>query len=268
MLNSRDILIITLVIIIIGIIIVINVKKSLNNKLSHVQVKIPDIKIPPSNITVRVQKKCDEDNYDVFIGGGGEKNYSSNIGFLYKEENKIENFGNINENMQESAEQESTEQNNAEQQNENQKVQFRENIDDSIEETSEKNINFPNKSDIIDYDNYLCINKKFLMANSEKFTDNSEKITNIKNMKKYNNENTQKILDKEQTYINDDYDSLRYFLKNKKIIPTSFEDGVTRGANIDNYGSYGGLNDIGKIKLTNNKLYAKPANYLFYGREI
>ena len=53
------------------------------------------------------------------------------------------------------------------------------------------------------------------------------------------------------------------------FIPSSFEDGVTRGGNIGEYGSYGGLDDIGKIVLgKGNFNYAKPMNYLFAGIEM
>ena len=47
------------------------------------------------------------------------------------------------------------------------------------------------------------------------------------------------------------------------------EDGVTRGANIGDYNRYGGLDDIGKIVLGEDKFnYAKPSNYLFSGMEL
>jgi hypothetical protein len=88
-------------------------------------------------------------------------------------------------------------------------------------------------------------------------------------MKPINDKKVNNIMEKEQYYKDEDYDNLNYFIKNRKIIPTSFEDGVTRGGNIDSYRNYGGLNDIGKIKLDNKKIiYAKPTNYLFNGSEI
>lgn len=215
MLNSYDILTITLVTMIIGIIIVINVKNSLNNKLSHVQVKIPDITVPSPKITVTVQKQCNKPDYDVFIDNGGTKKYSPNVGSIEKKH--VENFESVSE--------------------------------ESIDKTN-------NKENIVDYGDYLCVNKKFFLNNSH----GSIKFLNDKHI----NDIVENDHCSEENYCN-----LDYYIKNKKIMGTSFEDGTTRGSNIDKYGNYGGLNDIGKINLSNNNIpYTKPSNYIFSKSEI
>src|SRR5689334_21741502 len=67
MINKYDILIILIIAIIIAVIVAINVKKTLNDKLSNIEVKIPQIEIPQPNIIVKVQKKCDSEEFDVHI---------------------------------------------------------------------------------------------------------------------------------------------------------------------------------------------------------
>lgn len=264
MLNSYDILIITLIVIIIGIIIVINVKKSLNKNLSQVQVKIPDIKIPPSNIIVNVQKQCNSENFDVFVENNKEQKYSSDMGFLVKNNKKNEGFDNTQSEIQNENEIQNESQNESpngykiSDEEQRKKMQIYNDYNNE-EKTTSKNVKYPNLDDVIDYDNYVCIDKKIFLENSEKF----------ENIKKINKKKTQEIIDREPYDDDIKYDSLNFYLKNKRVVPTSFEDGVTRGANIDQYGNYGSLNDIGKIKLNNNNFnFAKPSNYLFFGKEI
>ena len=90
-----------------------------------------------------------------------------------------------------------------------------------------------------------------------------------KEIKAFNLKKIRDILNKEPYDDDEDYDTLEYFLKKRQFIPSSFEDGVTKGGNIAEYGRYAGLDDIGKIQLSNGTLkFAKPENYIFSGVEL
>jgi hypothetical protein len=74
--NIIDIITIIGIIIIISIIIIINLNITLDQKLSNISVSIPPISLPEQNITVKVQKSCNSDNYDVYIDKNEQKNIS------------------------------------------------------------------------------------------------------------------------------------------------------------------------------------------------
>lgn len=65
--TNTDLAIFFIIIIIIVLIIVVNINSVISNKLSNVAVNIPPINIPSPHVTVKVQKKCDSDDYNVFV---------------------------------------------------------------------------------------------------------------------------------------------------------------------------------------------------------
>ena len=64
MVNKYDIIVIMLVITLSTIIIM---KKILNDKLTNIEIKIPEIEIPQPNIIVKVQRECNSDKFDVHV---------------------------------------------------------------------------------------------------------------------------------------------------------------------------------------------------------
>jgi hypothetical protein len=66
-LNKVDIIIIILIVVVVAVAVVINVKKTLNEKLSNVEIKIPGIEIPQPQVTVKVQRECDSDEFQVHV---------------------------------------------------------------------------------------------------------------------------------------------------------------------------------------------------------
>lgn len=230
MLNNYDIIVLTIIIIIIAIIIVINVKKSLNNKLSNIEIKIPEIEIPQQNIVVKIQRKCDSDKYDVHI----EKNDNIVI--------PVQKIGlspiNTNENFD----------GNIKQENPSSEVIQKISDYDNTYPNTEKYVRYPDQNNIL--------------------TDEGK--TYAEKMKLANNAKVQSIIQNdEKDDDQEEYDTLGYVLSTRRFIPTSFDDGVTKGYNIGDYWDYGTMNDIGKILLGKDTFkYAKPNNYIFSGVEL
>jgi hypothetical protein len=95
-----DIVVLMLISIIVIAIITLNFNTSLDNKISNMSVNIPPINIPETDITVKIQKECNNNDYDVFI----EKKNNSTLNIV-PELNKntyvntnIEPFGQVNNN--------------------------------------------------------------------------------------------------------------------------------------------------------------------------
>jgi hypothetical protein len=233
MISLYDIIIIIIVIVIILAIVVINVKNDLNNKLSNIEVKIPEIEIPQQNIIVNVQKKCDSDKYDVFFHKDKEIIQSQKVTI-----SPINNIETFNPNVKAP-------------------IEIIPNKN-KTENTTVDHVKTPDEGNVVDYNNYICMKKQEYNKLKE-----SDKI------KLQNEQTIQSIIKNDNNYHDEDeYDTLEYFIKHRQFIPSSFEDGVTRGGNIGEYDGYGGLDDIGKIKLgKNNYKYPKPNNYLFAREE-
>jgi hypothetical protein len=332
MINKYDIIVIALIIIIVAIIVVINVKKTLNDKLTNVEVKIPEIEIPKSNIVVKVQKECGSDQYDVHVQKEDNfKEPTQKVGLspstqFVKNIKTVENFrsvGDSQDNQQqnkdlfkdpESMQYDPTknlfsdkelsedEKEHLKYKNDLQRIQpntvlFKGRTmpktiqeDDVSEEeeaveiipqyktmfpTTDRNVEFPDEDQIVDYGKYVCMAKpQFEKLNyhcdpNQIKRHNTEVVQSIiEHDKKYDKSEMDKmnpVDDANRKWDEDDhYDYLEYFLKHRQFIPSSFEDGVTRGSNVADYDGFAGLNDIGKIKLGRTKYkYPKPNNYLF-----
>jgi len=135
-----------------------------------------------------------------------------------------------------------------------------------------KFVKFPDNEKLLNYDKHSCQKKQEIKDNANnRKTSPFPAYSGVdpKAIKAFNYKQVKEILDNEPYDDNEEYDSLAYFLKNRQFIPAAFEDNVTRGYNIDQYGSYGGLDDIGKIALGKGSFnYAKPKNYMFMGIEL
>lgn len=211
MINKYDIIVIAMITIIIAIIVVINVKKTLNDKLSNIEVKIPQIEIPQPNIIVKVQRKCDSEQFDVHIDKEDAKTKKQVVGLS--------------------------------------PISHKQMINSQPESESIENFETV-KGETIDQDQ-ICMTR----AEYNNLHDN----INTQSMRKHNESVVKQIID-------DDFDAdpTKYFLENRQIIHTSFNDAVTKGANIGEYDSFASLCEIGKIKLgpTGYK-YPKPNHFVF-----
>ena len=212
MINKYDIIVISVITIIIAIIVVINVKKTLNDKLSNIEVKIPQIEIPQPNIIVKVQRKCDSEQFDVHVDKEDVKTKKQVVGLspishkqiinTHPESESIENFETV-------------------------------------------------KGETIDQDR-ICITRAEY--------DNLHANINTQSMRNHNKGVVKQIIE-DDGY---DQDPTKYFLENRQIIHTSFNDAVTKGANIGEYDSFASLCEIGKIKLgPSGYKYPKPNHFIF-----
>lgn len=354
MINKYDIIVICVIMVITIIIVVINIKKMLNDKLTNVEIKIPEIEIPKSDIVVKIQRECNSDKFDVHvekdnlktpaqkIGLSPSANFIKNIKTIedfdntaMKNDQYIEHFKNENGLFKKSelfkydptkdvfSETELSEEEKKflKYKNDLQRIQkdtilFRgltlpKNVQNVVSEeergieiipqyktmfpSTDKNIEFPDDDQIIDYDryncsqyspsqnknkivdhgNYVCMTKSHFNQLNNFFDPtqikkhNTEVVQNIiKNDKKYDESDMEKmnpVDDANRKWDKDDhYDYMEYFLKHRQFIPSSFEDGVTRGGNIGEYTETAGLDDIGKIKLGKTKYrFPRPNNYIF-----
>lgn len=273
MLDKYDIAVIILIIVIISIIIIINVKKVLNDKLTNVEIKVPEIEIPQSNIIVKVQKKCDVDEYDVHV------HQNDNLTFPAKKiglHSKIEGFEDTKKDTVLFAGETLPIVNQ-----ETYVIQQYKNLFPS----DENNIVYPdfdqivnntnnNSKNVIDKGNYVCVEKSYfnklngIFDPKETKNHNTETVQNlIKNDFKNNPNDISNI--NAELEINDKWDPneemnyMQYFMKQRRFVQSSFEDGVTKGGNIADYNEYGGLNDIGKIQLGKHGALPKGTNYIF-----
>jgi hypothetical protein len=217
MINKYDIMVISMITIIITIIFVINIKKILNDKLSNIEVKIPQIEIPQPNIIIKVQRKCDSEEFDVHIDKDNTKIKKQVVGLSPISHKQTAEIHSESEQME------------------------------KFETVKGETIN----QNHIDQDR-ICITR----AEYEKLHSNID----ANSMKKYNENVVKKIIEND----NHDTDPTKYFLEHRQIINTSFDDAVTKGANIGEYDSFANLSDIGKINLgpTGYK-YPKPNHFIF-----
>jgi len=315
-----DIVVIILIVIIITVIFLINIKKMLNDKLTNIEIKLPEIDVKQPNITVNVQRECSSDKYDVYFNNDAKKepkllpksentehfeqtpittfpktsqeNYSKtsqeNYLKVYQEnysktsqENYLkasqedfqENFPKVfqedyylfyelNIPKTDSENAQNDYQNNAKNDYQKKIINIQQNNlnrEPLIHPQSAPNIvSYPDNTS--NYNDFICMKKeefdKINIPASYKIYDPNE-------IKNHNKRIVKLILENDNYDQDDEYDSLEYFLKNRQFIPTSFEDGATKGYNIGEYNDYGGLNDIGKIKL-GKTLYKnpKPSNFI------
>ena len=212
MINKYDIIVIAMITIIIAIIVVINVKKTLNDKLSNIEVKIPQIEIPQPNIIVKVQRKCDSEHFDVHIDKEDTKTKKQIVGLSPISHKQIVN-------SQPEAE--------------------------SIEK-------FETVKGETSNEDRICMTR----AEYDKLHANVD----MDSMRQHNESVVKQIIEDDDS----DKDPTKHFLESRQIIHTSFNDAVTKGANIGDYDSFASLCEIGKIKLgPPGYKYPKPNHFVF-----
>ena len=216
--------------IIIAIIVVINIRKILNDKLSNIEVKIPQIEIPQPNIIVKVQRKCDSEEFDVHIDKKDTKTKKQIVGLSSISHKQVINS-----------------------QSESESIENFETVKGEIGRVAPSlvygQVALPSSA-TIDQDR-ICITRAEY--------DNLHANINTQSMRNHNQDIVKQIIEND-----DDQDPTKYFLENRQIIHTSFNDAVTKGANIGDYDSFANLSEIGKIKLgPPGYKYPKPNHYIF-----
>jgi hypothetical protein len=226
--NYQDLIIIIIIFVLIAIAIIINVKKMFNDKLSHVEIKVPEIEIPQSNIIVKVQRECSSDNFDVHIEKEPIKSIANKAKLSPNNYTKMENIEEF-----ESTPQPPTQ---------------------SISEQEEK------KHEIEQEQKY---NKKHVQYTCIPTKDVFSGDYDPRNVRRYNIDIVNEIIDKDKIYDGDtsNYKTRQYFLKLNRYASVSYDNDIVKGGNILDCDGFAGVNDIGIIDINNATTYPKPKNY-------
>jgi hypothetical protein len=263
--NILDIITIIIIIVIIGALAFVNMSATLDQKLSNISVSIPPITIPESNITIKVQKTCGSDDYNVFV----EKVDSKSVSISPITNNKNnEHFGSVsgsqpisltsiitdtknlidkikiptvNEPIQPNAKEEKVHD-----------VKINHDTKPVVPNTV-KHVEYPDSDDMIEYGDYQCYRKPTQTQQSIHPLDAKKEV------KIYYEHHMQK----DASINDDDWDPNKYYKQYQHYVNTYMEDPKTRGYNVTEYDQYGGLSNIGRIKLDKPDGRPKPVGYLF-----
>lgn len=77
--STFDVILLTIIILIIVVLFTINISSVIDNKLSNVEINLPPINIPDPQITVKIQKSCGSENYDVYIDKPNNTLYQNTV---------------------------------------------------------------------------------------------------------------------------------------------------------------------------------------------
>ena len=281
-----DILTITILMILIGAIVFINITNFINKKLTDITVNIPPIEVPDPNITVKIQKTCNAENhnnsdsfsdngfenqnYQIYVEKNNPKNYSISP-IIETENNNIENFFIMdNKNAPstlkghntgyfltppgrycidgEHVVQEST------------KV-LQQTLDEQYNLVSPETIQMhPEMTNII---KNRKINKRF---QNNAFTD---LIKNDLETDDQFDQASKNYVRQLKNIDEDDIDPTEWFKKFQKFQPSYLEDLPTRGYNIESYTNISDVHNIGRIMLRDNHFKnAKPNGFIFQNSPI
>jgi len=250
--NTFDIIILITVILIIMILFTVNINSVLDNKLSNVEINIPPINIPDPQITVKIQRECGSENFDVYVDKPNNKTQHTVVSLsplgekehFGSEEAKSEIIPKINSEvkLQKASypKQEKHVKFSEEQPN------FAENIPQKIHSESAKTCN-------------KSLNDQRKNAYQYLITSNSQADTlPICGSAEYHD-----IISGDS-----DDDLSEYHRQYEHYIKSYLEDPIMRGYNIGEYNVNAGLDQIGNIKLTKDYKNPKPSGYIFNSSPI
>jgi hypothetical protein len=288
--NSFDIFVLIMVVIIIVAIVLINVNSILDKRLSNVAVNIPPINIPSPQITVKVQKSCGSDEYDVFIDnenkGSAEQTVSLSPAvehFISKDQiiNKLDVVKNTVSNVVDALPEKGKQilpikvDNKIETKIDNE-VKINDNIK-YAENTPKTHIKFPDDDQIVEYGDYMCVHKNVhnateKLAERQKSCENQSLIDKKNDAYKHMIKNSADKNDhvfpdcdmREKNNINgSDIEPLEHYRKYQHFVKAYLEDPIMRSHNIDQYQEVSPLFNSGKIPLTDGFKNPKPMGYIF-----
>lgn len=250
--ETFDIIIMIIIILIIMIIFTVNISSILDNKLSNVEINIPPINIPDPQIIVKIQKKCESDDYDIYIEKPTNKTQGTTISLSPISNNEHFNLTNAGETkMQET---------------------YQETIQDVNQEGKLKQITQVEKQNNFEEEQ---ISQKIHNKNVK--TCNKSLIEQRQNAYQYLLESNSDAIklpicgsDEYHDIINgdNDEDPSEYHRQYTYYIKSYLEGPDMRGYNVGQYNDNATLDQIGNIDLTNKYKNPKPFGYIFDSSSI
>lgn len=268
--NILDIITIIVIIVIIIALALVNVSAILDQKLSNISVSVPPITIPESNITIKVQKTCGSDDYNVFV----EKVDSKSVSISPITNNKNEeHFGSVSGSQPISLTSIITDTKNIIDkikiptatgpiQKNTDEIKTIENKVNDIKVNNDtkpvipntvKQVEYPDSDDMIEYGDYQCYRKP----------TQTQQIIHPLDVKKEIKTYYEHHMQKDASINDEEWDPNKYYKRYQHHVNTYLEDPKTRGYNVTYYDQYGGLSNIGRIKLDKPDGRPKPVGYLF-----
>lgn len=257
--NKFDIMMGIIIVIIISILIGVNINNVIDSKLSNISVNIPPIKFPEPSITVKIQKDCKKDEYDVYV----EKGTTSE--FLVEKPN--EHFV-VTHPLQLPQEEKYVKSYTIQNQS---KLPI---IDVStiagngnITPITEHSVQFPDADNIIKYSNYTCF--KHSQSETQPETQPETQSPQMNKSLFLDKYETYKYLIKNQTFIPDDSDLMEHadpaevFKKHQKFVKSYIDDPIMRGSNINDFNDSAGIYNIGNYDLNKSSSEPQPTGYIF-----
>jgi len=251
--NTFDIIILITVILIIMILFTININSVLDGKLSNVEINIPPINIPDPQITVKIQRECGSENFDVYVDKPNNKTQHTVVSLSPIGEREhfgsekvkseitseiIQKFSSEVKLQKESSQEEIPKQ--------EKHVKFAENISQKIHSENAKTCN-------------KSLNDQRKNAYQYLITNNSQADTlPICGSAEYHD-----IISGDS-----DDDLSEYHRQYEHYIKSYLEDPIMRGYNIGEYNVNASLDQIGNIKLTKDYKNPKPSGYIFNSSPI
>jgi len=233
-----DILTIIIVAIIIIVIIVINMHNALDSKLSDISVTIPPISIPDPNITIKIQKSCNSDDYTILRDKPVERTTMAISPIV---SNNTEHFDmSINGIVSKIS----------------QPIPI-------VKHESEKPYVITKNNEHYRYKQNEPSQLTTIPDLKPKTTPQYEKCKNPPMTRYGEVPSAPATIEHNNDLNDDDWDPTIYYKNNIQHIKTTFEDPLTRGANVATYDNLGTLDDIGRIRLNNDDKYIKPIGYVF-----
>lgn len=284
--NSFDIFVLIVAVIIIVAIVLINMNSILDKRLSNVAVNIPPINIPNPQITVKVQKSCGSDEYEVFIDNNNEGVKEQTVSlspiehFMTKEQiiNKLDvvksKVANVVDSLPDKGKQILPIKVNTKPQT---KIDNEDNFTND-ENTSKTHIKFPDDDQVVEYGDYMCVHKNVHNA-SEKLAEQKQKSCGNQSLIDKKNDAYGHMIQnsadkndhifpdcgiKEKNNINgSEIEPLEHYRKYQHFVKAYLEDPIMRSHNIDQYQDVSPLFNSGKIPLTDGFKNPKPMGYIF-----
>ena len=290
--SQSNLMICSIILIIVILLIIINIKAAITDKLSNVAVNIPPINIPPPEITVKVQKSCDSNKFDVFFdkNTNGQNHQTVALSPISTPANS-EHFGNILPKKSKNKDKKNKDtlhtskpisspkikpligpnfmtktlnaiikkkkpkksKDNKKKSKSNKKtVKVINNIND-LEKTSEFDIKFPDEDNVVEYGDYMCAGNTQLRNKIFSSTFSTIKSPKVTNAMSEDNYDTN---------ITDMYENEQKFVK------SYLEDPSVRGYNLSSYDNCSPMFTTGNISIKKDVEYPKPSGYIFKGSSV
>jgi hypothetical protein len=276
--QSFDIFMILLLIVVVGFIIGLNIVSVVDKKLGNIAINVPPITIPKPTVIVKIDQGG---KYDIYVENDTDKKNKLVLSTDNQNEH-FENSLNISSDGSEGKEHFGSIRDYAtavtsgavkqEPPIENVKVNV-------MPVKGNGNLTNPDPADVVDYGNYVCYKKgdsNEAFTTGQKITpipvQNGEIPVNVNNVGSVcgnkslvdlhsHGNNQLPVFDVQGLHNNDNPDPADYYKRNAPMV-AHLEDQYLRGYNIYKSGEYARINEIGIIKLDDAGIYPTPSNYI------